>query len=94
MGNEVCPKLAADYGVFDAEISLCPDKREMQVLPSPGARAIGVTVAELVAQLRHSLHARKRSECGVGKTRPRQWSVTRIQIGKVMAFSRTCASAA
>jgi multidrug efflux pump subunit AcrB len=57
--DEVRAKLASYDGVFDAEISLRPGKRELQVLPKPGARAIGVTVAELAAQLRHSLHGQE-----------------------------------
>ncbi|UCE61984.1 MAG: efflux RND transporter permease subunit, partial [Phycisphaerales bacterium] len=51
--DELRAKLAFYDGVFDAEISLRPGKRELQVLPKPGARALGVTVAELAAQLRH-----------------------------------------
>ncbi len=57
--DEVRAKLAAYDGIFDAQISLRPGKRELQVLPKPGARAIGVTVAELAAQLRHSLHGQE-----------------------------------
>ncbi|UCE58417.1 MAG: efflux RND transporter permease subunit [Phycisphaerales bacterium] len=57
--NELRVKLASYDGVFDAEISLRPGKRELQVLPKPGGRALGVTVAELAAQLRHSLHGQE-----------------------------------
>ncbi len=57
--GEVRAKLASYDGVFDVEISLRPGKRELQVLPKPGARAVGVTVAELAAQLRHSVHGQE-----------------------------------
>jgi multidrug efflux pump subunit AcrB len=57
--EEVRVQLAAYDGVFDVEISLRPGKRELQILPRPGARAAGITVAELAAQLRTSLHGRE-----------------------------------
>ncbi|UCF34828.1 MAG: efflux RND transporter permease subunit, partial [Phycisphaerales bacterium] len=57
--EEVRAKLAAYDGVFDVEISLRPGKRELQVLPKPGARGLGVTVADLATQLRHSLHGQE-----------------------------------
>jgi len=52
-------KLSSYDGVFDVEISLRPGKRELQVLPKPEARALGVTVADIAGQLRHSLHGQE-----------------------------------
>jgi multidrug efflux pump subunit AcrB len=57
--EEVRAKLAAYDGVFNVEISLRPGKRELQVLPKPEARGLGVTVADLATQLRHSLHGQE-----------------------------------
>jgi multidrug efflux pump subunit AcrB len=57
--EEVRVELASYNGISDVEISLRPGKRELQVLPKPGARALGVTVAELAAQLRHGLYGQE-----------------------------------
>ena len=57
--QEVAARLSGYDGVFDVEIDLQPGKREIQVLPKPQARALGVTVAELAAQLRQSLHGQE-----------------------------------
>lgn len=49
-------KLASFDGVFDITDDLLPGKRELQVTLQPAAQNLGITVADLAAQLRQGLH--------------------------------------
>ncbi len=53
--DEVEAKLASYEGVFDISDDLNPGKRELQVRLKPNASNLGLTVAEVAAQLRQGL---------------------------------------
>ena len=54
--DEVVAQFYQYEGVFDVEDDLLPGKRELRVSLRPSAAALGITVADLAAQLRQGLY--------------------------------------